>query len=349
MLHRTLPLTASLLALTSLAGAQSINIDFGPAAPFGKPLITHGAAAFQAGQWNQVAGNAGPYGGALGGAIVDTAGQGTAVQVRLTAGADAFCDFVAGCNGAGPAGSDAEALMDDHARFSGPCDLLIRGLDPGLYTYYVYAWAPDDANARTTVDGVPVGGAWGGGQIAGATYATKSMIPVAAGIPLKIKLDGAAGSLNGIQLVKELTPVGTSYCPAQPNSTGVGAGLIAVGSPSALENFFYVGASGIPRDSFAMLATGPQQANLPGAGGSQGTLCLGGPIGRFTRPSEILRADPVGNVFMPVDLTDFPTPNARISVTPGTTVYFQIVYRDVDPTTGAATSNFTDALCMTFQ
>lgn len=336
---------ALLLALACPAAAQTINLDFGPASPYGKPQTTYGAETMNPGHWNQVSGMAGPYSGALGGAIVDAAGLGTPVQVRLTSGADDSCSFQAGCTGAEPSGSDTEALLDDYSRFSGTMDVYIRDLEPGFYGVYVYCWAPDDPNARTRVYGTSVGGPWAGAQADGVTYKSKPMVPVGAGAPLRIRLQGSTGTLNGIQLEFFGSTVGTNDCPSQPNSSGFAAELTSHGSDLAFDNHLFLGATQLPPHEFGLLLTSPEQGNNPGAGGSSGTLCLDGPIGRYT--TSILQSDADGHVFAYPDLTMHPTPSAFTTVLPGDRLYFQVWFRDVEG--GFPTSNFTNGLCVEFR
>lgn len=332
--------------LVSAASAQSINLDFGPNLPYGKPLLGYGGAAFQPGQWNQISGNAGPYAGALGGAIIDTAGQGTPAMVRLTAGADFECNFTVGCNGAGPPGSNDEALMDDCSRFQNASDLLIQGLDPGFYGVYVYAWAPDNAAAITVVDGVNVGGVWPGGQFAGLTYMQKAMVPVAQNVPLKIKLRGATGSLNGVQLVYFGPFVGTSYCQGVPNTSGFIASTSSFGSDIAGNNELFLGVSGLPENTFGFILTSQTQGFTANAGGSAGNLCLGGSIGRGVG-GQIYNSGTDGTFVLLVDLTSLPTPSGNVAVSPGETWNFQAWFRDTE--NGTATSNYSDGHSIMFR
>ena len=338
-------LCAWIVGLASTASAQSINMDFGPAAPYGKPQLTYGGAAFQTGQWNQVTGNAGPYGGALGGVIVDTTGLATPVQVRLTAGADGFCDATAGCVGAGPLGSDDEVLMDDFSRFANASDLFIQGLDAGFYSIYVYAWAPDNALAITTVDGVNVGGPWPNQQLSGTTYTTKSMVPVAANVPVRIRLRGATGTLNAVQIVRFGPLVGTTYCQPNTNTSGYAARMTSFGSIVATDNELYIAATGMPVNVFGFFVTSMTQAFIPNPGGSQGNLCLGGQIGRGVG-GQIINSGPDGMIMTPANLMSHPTPSGPVAVMAGQTWNIQCWFRD--RVGGSQTSNYSDALSVTF-
>ena len=141
--------------------------------------------------------------------------------------------------------------------------------------------------------------------------------------------------------------VGTSYCsPAVPNSTGLPGRSLALGSPVAAANDLTLQASSLPPGSFGYFIA----SELPGipsvAGGSTGRLCLGGFIGRFIGPNQVLPADPGGVIALPIDLTGLPTALGTTSASPGDTWYFQLWHRD--GVAGTVTSNFTDAVAVTF-
>ena len=78
------------------------------------------------------------------------------------------------------------------------------------------------------------------------------------------------------------------------------------------------------------------------AGGSQGTLCLGGNVGRFNM--QIVNSGPSGAFEIDVDTTNIPgLPPSNVQA--GDTWTFQGWYRDANPSN---TSNFTDAVRVTF-
>lgn len=97
-------------------------------------------------------------------------------------------------------------------------------------------------------------------------------------------------------------------------------------------------------DSFTVLLTGRTPGLVPGAGGSFGTLCLGGAIGRFGGMG--LRTGRSGELSQSLDLSALATPNGVISVQPGDTWYFQAWFRDMQ---GGVGSNFSSAIAVTFQ
>lgn len=336
----------ALLALAAPAAAQSINIDIGPGVPFGRPLGTWGGVPAQPGHWNQVSGTAAGYVGAIGGPLQNTGGGLTIAQIRLSAGADFFCNFANGCVGVGPAAGNDAALLNDLSRFTNACDVSIKDLLPGFYSVYVYAWAPDNANAITVVEGVNVGGAWTGMQLSGRTYMSLGMVAVTQNVPLKIKLRGAIGSLNGIQLVQFGTPVGTNFCQPNANSTGLAATMTSFGSNTTSNNELFLGTTGMPNNSFGFYITSTTADFVALAGGSSGNLCLGGAIGRGVG-GQIYNSGNSGSFSTIVNLFAIPTPTGSVPVMPGDTWLFQTWYRDA--VGGTTTSNFSDGHSITFQ
>ncbi|MDA1267312.1 MAG: hypothetical protein O2816_19700, partial [Planctomycetota bacterium] len=77
-------------------------------------------------------------------------------------------------------------------------------------------------------------------------------------------------------------------------------------------------------------------------GGSQGNLCLGGQIARYSQ--QAASTGNLGQLELSVDLFAMPT-SPSSAVQPGETWYFQTWFRDKNPQT---TSNFTEAVSVTF-
>jgi len=140
-------------------------------------------------------------------------------------------------------------------------------------------------------------------------------------------------------------PVGSAYCaPAVANSTGLPASIAAIGSPVAASNNLRLLANGLPQNSFGYFLNSTTQANSPGPGGSQGTLCLGGAVGRFSQ--QVQNSGTSGSFSILANLAAMPQPNGPVAVLAGQTWNFQVWYRDANPT---VTSNFTSAVSVTFQ
>jgi FG-GAP repeat len=137
--------------------------------------------------------------------------------------------------------------------------------------------------------------------------------------------------------------LGTSYCgPAVANSSGASARIEGYGSTTVSDNNLVLRALDVPTDQFGLFLTSATQAFVNGPGGSQGNLCLGGSIGRFT--DDIRSSGDLGQLYLEVDLGALPTvpPHA---VLPGETWNFQAWFRDANPN---LTSNFSDGLSITF-
>jgi hypothetical protein len=143
------------------------------------------------------------------------------------------------------------------------------------------------------------------------------------------------------------TPIGTSYCSAVPNSTGVGATINATGSDVVATNDVTLTCANLPANTFGYFLSGSTQGFVSGPGGSQGDLCIGGNIGRFNRAAfnEIQNSGTSGEFSLVIDLTNMPTPMGPMALAPGDTRTFQCWYRDANP---SVTSNFSDAVQVLF-
>lgn len=142
--------------------------------------------------------------------------------------------------------------------------------------------------------------------------------------------------------------VGVNICgPATTNSTGHPGIIGAMGDTSVAANDLRLDAHRLPLGSTGFFLTSPSTGFVPFAGGSQGHLCIAGPsIGRYVGPGQVKNSGLSGSLSLEVDLTQHPTPTGTVAVTPGETWYFQCWYRDANP---ASTSNFTDAIAITFE
>lgn len=131
------------------------------------------------------------------------------------------------------------------------------------------------------------------------------------------------------------------YCsPAALNSSGAPAVMGAAGSDVLADNALELTATDLPQDSFGYFLNS-QTEGLATPPGSQGTLCLGGQIGRFS--ASILNSGSAGTFSFTVDLTSIPN-NPVASALVGDTWRFQAWFRDANP---EVTSNLTDAIRIT--
>ncbi len=141
--------------------------------------------------------------------------------------------------------------------------------------------------------------------------------------------------------------LGSNFCgPAIPNSTGQAGVMRATGSTFVQAQNVTLRAEQLPSNEFGFFLTSASQGFVQGPGGSQGNLCLGGSIGRFNAPGQILNTGPMGAMELKIDLDQIPTPNGMTSVLAGETWNFQAWTRDT--VAGASTSNLTEGLELSF-
>ena len=140
--------------------------------------------------------------------------------------------------------------------------------------------------------------------------------------------------------------VGTNYCgPAVANSTGASASIGAVGSSVVNDANLTLVANDLPLQSSGLFLVSPVRDTVLQPGGSLGVLCVGAPQGRFNQ--QIVNSGSGGSVSIDVDLMSLPRPTGPVAVQPGETWNFQLWHRDT--VGGIATSNFTDAVEVTFR
>ena len=141
--------------------------------------------------------------------------------------------------------------------------------------------------------------------------------------------------------------IGTNYCAANPNSTGVGARISATGSTTAGLNFLTLKMEDLPQGQFTLFIASLSSGFVSSPGGSQGDLCVGSPLARFgpTAGYSLQNSGTMGMVEQQIDLTSIPL-NPAVAVQPGDTWYFQGWYRDSNP---GPVSNFSDGLSITYQ
>ena len=137
--------------------------------------------------------------------------------------------------------------------------------------------------------------------------------------------------------------LGSSICIASPNSTGSPAFMQITGSRSVAWNDFRLRGHNLPPGQFGFFFVGDTIVNVPGAGNSNGVLCVGGTVSRLLLGGGIVFIGASGVAAYNLDLPSVPLPLPAIA--PGQTRYFQCWYRDNDP---GPTSNFTDGYSVTF-
>lgn len=222
--------------------------------------------------------------------------------------------------------------------------------DPDLVTH---DWDRDGDDDIVLADGLGAGFHWF--EQVGGTLAPLSALPGIVGGPGFVAgrstrindadrdgdLDFWVPDINTLRLYRNTLTLGSAVCPGRPNSVGDGASLVATGTELAQSNGLVLTGSDLPPGSTAFFLVSRQTGQFqPPA--SQGVLCLGGAIGRYTAPGQIQRADPSGVVRFALDLTLTPDPTQQGPgpAMAGETLYFQGWYRDANP---QVTSNFTGA------
>ncbi|MEM6566765.1 MAG: hypothetical protein AAF957_00040 [Planctomycetota bacterium] len=194
----------------------------------------------------------------------------------------------------------------------------------------------------------PCGGGFGSGElVAGFTQTDDERIvwTNAGGVPRDVVLHVDVWDFdecNDYDMQVSITGggIGTNYCMAVPNSSGLVALMQARGTTSVAMNDITLRAVQLPRDSFGFFLNSMQQGFTPGAGGSAGNLCLGGAIGRFD--AQIVNSGPTGKFEIPIDLTQLPRPTGAVAAAAGETWRFQGWFRD--SVGGTATSNLTNGI-----
>lgn len=157
---------------------------------------------------------------------------------------------------------------------------------------------------------------------------------------------GAAFSQVGAALVRGWNspkPIGVQYCISEYNGAGKRGWLGAYGSQDPNGAHVLI-ANDLPINAFGYLIVSLDRGSVPNAGGSQGTLCLSGAIGRYSNlPNQ---ASIGGQLFTFIDPLSIPQPGGAVSSTFGQEWHFQCWHRD--SFAGQPTSNFTNAVSITF-
>lgn len=140
------------------------------------------------------------------------------------------------------------------------------------------------------------------------------------------------------------TVLGVEECAGVPNSTGVAGLLQAIGRPEAQANRVLLSVRNLPPLQFYLPLASRDSGLLPSPGGSDGTLCLGGDIGRVL--SATASATTWGEGVASIDASAIPGGSSLSSATAGDTWRFQVWYRDGGSQGG---SNLTNSVAITFQ
>ena len=153
--------------------------------------------------------------------------------------------------------------------------------------------------------------------------------------------------LNRNGVLDRCEAVGSTYCnPNTPNSTGLAGEVTLLGSPEVAQNDLRVTARQLPPNAFGFFLTSTTPGSVFPVANSQGTLCIIGNIGRGAG-GGIINSGALGVLQGQLDLAALPQPTGAVAAQPGETWHFQAWHRDA--VGGQTTSNFTDAVAVTFQ
>jgi hypothetical protein len=159
----------------------------------------------------------------------------------------------------------------------------------------------------------------------------------------RMSTNGDVGS-PGVYTPVACLPISTVYCTSAPNSTGAVAHLTAEGSPSALVNGVTLSGEAFPTNSVGLVVISYYADVVLNPGGSVGTLCLGGSIGRYS--NSLQHTGSTGTFTMSVDLQNMPMSGGTVSTSQGDSWRFQCWFRDSNM--GVPVSNFSDAILVPF-
>ena len=160
--------------------------------------------------------------------------------------------------------------------------------------------------------------------------------------------DGSStSSIGDVFVMMDLMDgVGSAYCVAQPNSTGGASSISGTGNSAAASNMLTLDVCGLPAGVMGYFVTSLETNLIVNAGGSSGDLCIASfTMGRYSMST--LTSDAGGNVSLSLDLTQVPSPVGPVAAVAGETRYWQFWHRDTNAM--GATSNFSNALCVTFE
>ena len=159
-------------------------------------------------------------------------------------------------------------------------------------------------------------------------------------------LEMPTGSPVGLA-AESVDHVGVSYCSVASNSTGGHGSLSALGFEQAVRNNLALRAEDLPAHSTGLFLASMTQGFTMNPGSSAGNLCVGGAVGRYSGPGQVMNSGPTGVLSLVLDLSMTPTPTGTVSVSAGDTWNFQVWYRD--SMAGVHTSNFTAGLEVQFK
>ncbi|MEM6672258.1 MAG: LamG-like jellyroll fold domain-containing protein [Planctomycetota bacterium] len=325
-------------------GVANADVVFGPGICGAGAAIAGGAAARIETGWRVDLGT----GSWTIGMWIDLSAGGNAFQYfwgsASTGGVRCFCGGVAGVDGIMMRTLEDDVVLPGGAPTAGPthCAWIYDAPNQTVRGYV------NGALVATVVQGAPL-------DIVGTAADFEVMDYVGAMDPGNVidDLRVYRRAIGSVELDAWVQGCGTGnlgigYCgPAVPNSTGAPAVITAGGSDVASMNDVTLRAAELPVGSFGFFLASRVQGTLPNPGGSEGTLCLAGSIGRYVGPGQIQQSGSTGAISLALNLSQVPQPTGFVVASAGQTWNFQAWYRDAIG--GQATSNFTDGLAIDFR
>ncbi len=271
---------------------------------------------------------------------------------------------------------DGDGFLDIHAYISGKPQWL-RQSSPGSFDSAVNMLPANGGNAPPVVliedfdlDGLPdvaagagnspivpiFGKSLGGGNFAPASPLAENELGLQNFIMSDADQDGDIDIFYrsffparvGVLVNESVPSPGRTVCgPAATNSSGLSASTSAFGAPLASATTLGLRASKLPTNQFGFFVGSRTARTAVAVAGSQGRICLGGSIGRYLGPGQIVSSGPSGSFQVTVSPVSLRDGTGATPAVQGETWYFQAWFRDVT-NQGGATSNFTDAVAIEF-
>ncbi|MEM9798795.1 MAG: hypothetical protein AAGA20_00630 [Planctomycetota bacterium] len=142
--------------------------------------------------------------------------------------------------------------------------------------------------------------------------------------------------------------LGTNDCLASPTNGATNPALMrAWGSDIVAQNDVTLLATGVPNYTNGFFIASRTQGFVANPVGSFGNLCLGGAIGRYVGPGQVVNSGSAGILALEIDLDQTPTPGGFVSIAAGETWNFQAWFRE--GSIAGVFSNFSDALSIAFR
>lgn len=279
----------------------------------------------------------GAFGSGSGTASLFSGATGAVIHVLDSGGA---LDFGLSVSGAGDVNGDG---IDDAI-----VGARLADTPNGLQTGSAHAFSGATGQPLFVVTGMAQGDHLGRAVAAAGDVNSDGLADVIIGVPLSDANGVDAGRAIVVTGANLGSPIGVNYCgPGVVNASGHSGSIAASGSDLVIDDDLRLIASNLTLHAFGFFLTSQTQDFVTQPVNSVGNLCLGGSIGRYDGPGQVLNSRGSGSFELQLALASTPTPSGFTPVVPGETWNFQCWHRDVS--TANATSNFTDAVSVTFR